>query len=65
MRGLKSLRSEVDHYLRVERHARQRWGKEFEAYGWTPPTVRLAVAIMFPLQREIHLQSIGRQEAAS
>ena len=65
VRGLKSLRSEVDHYLRVERHARQRWGKEFEAYGWTPPTVRLAVAIMFPLQRDIHLQSIGRQEAAS
>ena len=65
IRGSKSMRSEVDHYLRVERIARQRWGREFESYGWTPPTVRLALAVMFPAARERIFLTIGRQEAAS
>jgi len=65
IRGSKSMRSEVDHYLRVERTARQRWGREFASHGWTPPTVRLALAMMFPAAGERIFLTIGRQEAAS
>lgn len=39
--GDQDLRSEVDHYLRIEREARQKWRKQMEGLG--DVTVRLAV----------------------
>lgn len=58
-RSNQNLGSEVDHYLRIERTARQRWGDVLQAQGWEPMTVRLAVAPMHQIQVPRHVLGIN------
>lgn len=61
VKGFKSLRAEVDHYLRVEFRARQKWKEEMAQVEGDGPVVRLAVATVFPLLVEIYKASIGHE----